>query len=381
MLSKKIRSAIVFCHDAAGLNTANRRTMGKKAAPKKLTVENVAVYNKGEFRKDLSQPHCYHVSTKAKVSTPRCKSKKRRCSYQPEFRGEGGGLFASEAAAWEHALAFAAMVNGERPPSKRLQEATAGTPKQPAAAGVVSELDAVLKAKRADSRRKVAEAQRGELYTALRRKSRSSAATVVSFVESLTKVCGLKSQARAELMAKAVLDFAAAEKGAVTAANAQRQEQRSGKVTTEKRKNAKAMRPAHQRKIFRSRMKRLIKWEAARDHLGPFIAADSTEGLARGHTGRHRHVCRRGPVDFAEDETGPSTLFVEVAVHVPGGGHCCVLRDLASFGAHGVWKLAQAIPRNVLRTERLSGNDKGEVGQRAHVRQRRIDVCYEDLVV
>jgi hypothetical protein len=157
--------------------------MGKKAAPKKLTVENVAVYNKGAFRKDLSQPHRYFVSTKAKVSTPSCKSEKRRCSCQPEFKGEGEGIFTSEAAAWEHAPAFVAMLNGERPPSKRLQEVTGGTPKRPAAAGVVSEPDAVLKAKRADSRRKVvAEAQRGELHTALRRKSRSSAATVGSFL-------------------------------------------------------------------------------------------------------------------------------------------------------------------------------------------------------
>ena len=93
MLFKNIRSAIVFCHDAAGLNTANRRTMGKKAAPKKLTVENVAVYNKGEFRKDLFQPHRYDITFRQRRKFPPRVAKARSggAVTSPNLEAKEGG--------------------------------------------------------------------------------------------------------------------------------------------------------------------------------------------------------------------------------------------------------------------------------------------------
>jgi hypothetical protein len=145
--------------------------------------------------------------------------------------------------------------------------------------------------------------------------------------------------------------------------------------------NAKAMRPACQRKVFRSRMKRLIKWEAVRDHLGPFITADSTEGLVvtpecidmsvdgdqwilRKARLVHLHCSLRLLDTSREEATAACCATLPASEHVASGSS--LRRCLAMY--FELKGFRETTP-------------KGKLGQRAHVRQRRFDVCYEDLVV
>jgi hypothetical protein len=298
--------------------------MGKKAVPKKLTIENVAVYNKGAFRKDLSQPPRYFVSTKAKVTTLSCKNKKRRCSYQPEFKCEGGGVFASAAAAWEHAPAFVAMLNGERPPSKRVKEQIA-TPQKSAAAASEA-LGQNLKRQRAAGKKGAA--REAEFLAAIKKKARSNSGAIKATTAGLLK--HLRPGANKDAVANLMVAFAEAEKNTREAANSKRSAERAkGKAKPKTSESA-----GYQRKRHKRVMKQMKIWEHARDHLAPFIKEGTTDGL----------VITEDGVDLSNDGH-PRILRKATLVHM-----YCKLRLLGMSRAETTEVVTEAFPES----ERMS---------------------------
>jgi len=147
--------------------------MGKKAALP-LTLEGAGVYNKGQKRDNGTQAARFFLQTKAPVGAG--KMKKRRASWNPEYTGPGfTGIFETAAAAWEHAPAFVATINGDRPPSKRLQEMNTPPKSVKNAPEILSE---VLKRKRATQMATAVGARRDALQSELTKVSRAAAGVV-----------------------------------------------------------------------------------------------------------------------------------------------------------------------------------------------------------
>jgi hypothetical protein len=124
----------------------------------------MAVYKKRQKNAGGLQQPRFFLSTKAKATTVLLYRQLQKeeaavqLLFEPKFKGTVKGALASEAAAWDLGMRprfFLAVLNGGRPPSRRLHKIMAGTPKRPPAAAAVSELDAVLKAKGEDPRNKV----------------------------------------------------------------------------------------------------------------------------------------------------------------------------------------------------------------------------------
>jgi hypothetical protein len=167
------------------------------------------------------------------------------------------------------------MVNGDRPQLPRAAAAKVVTDTAP----TVPELDLQLKNTRGDAKKMAAEKRRQELYALLRKSSLCDADTCQEVCGWLAD--GLKAGAGSAVVVEALKKFSTGEKMAADKKNARRQEQRN------KRKCAKPRTayPSYLKKVHRSLMKRLIKWEAARDHLAPFISAGTVEGLVASPNG------------------------------------------------------------------------------------------------
>jgi hypothetical protein len=207
----------------------------------------------------MAQAARFFVQTKAPVSAG--KMKKRRASCNPEYTGPGfTGIFETAAAAWEHAPAFVATINGDRPPSKRLQEIS--TPPKSAKNAPVS-LSEVLKRKRATQMATAVGTRRDALHSELTKVSRAAAGVSRDLAEGLSS--HLKAGTNVQRAAEMVATFARQERVTIEGANKARAELKS-KVKRMKRPRSKAT-------------KQLKKQERARDFLAPFVAEGKTEGL------------------------------------------------------------------------------------------------------